>query len=80
MKVLASIDVSNPRVEDKQIELAITNDSTLLTDLALMIRIVVRVQVQIKNGLGKMQLIVGLQLKILMLQQVMNTKLQAQVY
>ena len=24
-----SIDVSNPRVEDKQIELAITNDSTL---------------------------------------------------
>ena len=28
----ASIDVSNLRVEDKQIELAITNDSTLLTD------------------------------------------------
>ena len=41
----------------------------------MMLVLLLELQVQIKNGLGYKQQIVGLQRKILMLQQVMNTKL-----
>ena len=53
MKAPTSIDVNNLRIQDKQIELAITDDSTLVTDTAADdAGMVVRVTGNDKNGLG----------------------------